>query len=88
MAELFANSGDPDQRPRSIASDLGLHCLPITHLRVSRLQWVKTLIKIVADNNLFFYLFIYFSEKIRLGTLIKCKCMLNTFYIQLNYMYL
>ena len=25
------------------ASDLGLHCLPITLLRVSRLQWVKDL---------------------------------------------
>ena len=41
MAKLFANSEDPDQTPRSVASDLGLHCLPITLLRVSRLQWVK-----------------------------------------------
>ena len=41
MAKLFANSGDPDQTPRSAASDLGLHCLPNTLLRVSRLQWVK-----------------------------------------------
>ena len=41
MAKLFANSGDPDQTPDSAASDLGLHCLPITLLRVSRLQWVK-----------------------------------------------
>ena len=40
-AKLFANSGDPDQTPRSAASDLGLHCLPITLLRVSQLQWVK-----------------------------------------------
>ena len=30
MAKLFANSGDPDQTSRSAASDLGLHCLPIT----------------------------------------------------------
>ena len=30
MNELFANSRDPDQTPRSVASDLGLHCLPIT----------------------------------------------------------
>ena len=29
MAKLFANSGDHDQTPRSAASDLGLHCLPI-----------------------------------------------------------
>ena len=40
MAKLFANSGDADQRPRSAVSDLGLHCLPITLLRVSQLQWV------------------------------------------------
>ena len=33
MAKLFANSGDPDQTPRSAASDLGLHCLPVTLLR-------------------------------------------------------
>ena len=30
MAKLFANSEDPDQTPRSAASDLGLHCLPST----------------------------------------------------------
>ena len=41
MAKLFANSGDPDQTPHSAAADLGLHCLPVTILRVSRLQWVK-----------------------------------------------
>ena len=43
MAKLFANSGDPDQTPHSAASNLGLHCLPITLLQVSRLQWVKGL---------------------------------------------
>ena len=41
MVELFANCGDPDQMPHSAASDLGLHCLPITLLWVSRLQWVN-----------------------------------------------
>ena len=25
---LYANSVDPDQMPHSVASDLGLHCLP------------------------------------------------------------
>ena len=30
MAKLFANSGDPDQTLRTAASDLGMHCLPIT----------------------------------------------------------
>ena len=41
MVELFANSGDPDQMGHSAVSDLGLHCLPITLLGVSRLQWVN-----------------------------------------------
>ena len=40
MAKLFATSGDPDKMSRSVASDLGLHCLPITLLGVSRLQWI------------------------------------------------
>ena len=44
MDKLFAKSGDPAQTPRSAASELGLHCLPITLLRVSRLQWVKRIL--------------------------------------------
>ena len=36
-----ANSLGPDQTPRSVTSDQGLHCLPITLLGVSRLKWVK-----------------------------------------------
>ena len=38
MVELFANNGGPDQMPHSAASDLGLHCLLITLLGVSRLH--------------------------------------------------
>ena len=38
MVELFAISGDPDQTPHSVASDLGLHCLPFTLIEVFRLQ--------------------------------------------------
>ena len=56
MVELFANSGDPDQTPRSAASDLGLHCLPVTRLGVTSCQRVK---------KCFFYLLkkrIYLSE--------------------------
>ena len=41
MVEPFANSGESDQTPHSAASDKGLHCLPITLLWVSRLQWVN-----------------------------------------------
>ena len=56
MAKLFANSRDPDQMPHSAASDLGLHCLPITLLQVSRLQWVNNLIN---QHLFFFYIFIH-----------------------------
>ena len=42
MAELFANSGDPDQMPHSVASALGLHCSPVTILGLCRLKWVKS----------------------------------------------
>ena len=48
MAKLFANSGDPDQMPHNVASDLGLHCLPVTLSGVSRLQWVKQHSKLVG----------------------------------------
>ena len=38
MAKLFANNGDPDQMRHSATSDLGLHCLPVSILGVSRLK--------------------------------------------------
>ena len=28
---MQANSGDPDQTLHCVASDLGLHCLPMSH---------------------------------------------------------
>ena len=60
MAKLFANSGDPDQTPHSAASDLGLHCLPVTLLRVSRLQWVNAnYMKMILG-----YFFLFFHESI------------------------
>ena len=36
-----ANSAEPDQTPHSVASDLGLHCLPVSHLWDARLKWVE-----------------------------------------------
>ena len=42
MAKLVADSGDPDQMPHIATSDLGLHCLPVTLLGVSRLQWFNS----------------------------------------------
>ena len=41
MAKLFANSGDPDQTLLSTAIDLGMHCLPIILLGVTRLKWIN-----------------------------------------------
>ena len=38
---LLANSVVPDQTPRSAASDLGLHCLPMSIKWDARLIWVK-----------------------------------------------
>ena len=36
-----ANSVDPDQTPHSPPSDLGLHCLPVSHLLEARHKGVK-----------------------------------------------
>ena len=33
---MIANNVDPDQIPHYVASDLGLHCLSMTLLQVSR----------------------------------------------------
>ena len=44
-----ANSVYPDQTPRSAASDLGLHCLQMSHLWDARLKWVKL---VLLDQNL------------------------------------
>ena len=48
--------------PHSAASDLGLHCLPVTLLWVSQIQWVKKSICSVffvsKGNLLDFYFFL------------------------------
>ena len=45
IPELNANCVDSDQMPHSVASDvasdLGVHCLPLTFLWDARLKWVK-----------------------------------------------
>ena len=40
MSKLLVNSRDPNRTPHSVASDLGLYCLPVTLMGVSRLKWV------------------------------------------------
>ena len=41
MPVINANSVDPDQTQRSAASDLGLHCLQMSHLWDARHKWVN-----------------------------------------------
>ena len=38
---MQANRGDPDQTLHSVASDLGLHNLPMSHKKDARHIWVK-----------------------------------------------
>ena len=54
LAKPFANSGDPDQMLRPAASDLGLQCLQITLLGVSRLQWVKSMSCNMKNGSLYY----------------------------------
>ena len=39
---ILANTVDCDQTPHDVASDLGLQCLPMSLLRVSRQEWVNS----------------------------------------------
>ena len=48
---LLANSVDPDQMSHYVAFDLGLHCLPMTILRVFRSEWVKSLMVIYVHTR-------------------------------------
>ena len=41
---MQANSGDPDQTLHSVASDLGLHYLPLSHKKDDSHIWVKNAI--------------------------------------------
>ena len=52
-----ANSVDQDQMLSSAMSDLGLHCLPVALLGVSRLKWVKCFVVYLY----FLYIFISIS---------------------------
>ena len=54
MVKLFANIADPDQMPHSAASDLGLHCLPLTLLGIFRLQWANNFVSYHNSCGLFF----------------------------------
>ena len=41
LTENYANSGDPDQMQHFVASDLGLHYLPMSHKKDTRHNGLK-----------------------------------------------
>ena len=51
LIEHSVNSGDPDQTARSAASDLGLHCFPLSHKKDARLIWVRIACPCVNSTN-------------------------------------
>ena len=51
ILNLIANSIDPDQTPRSAASDLGLRCLLMSLLWDARLEWIKDVRCITLVSN-------------------------------------
>ena len=67
IAKLFANSGDPDQMPQNAASDMGLHCLQISFLRISRIKWTKFELWMMKLSNFLFVINIYLLQKLRLS---------------------
>ena len=48
---MKANSGDSDQTPRYAASDLGLHCLHMSHKKDAWCVWVKKLAYMFLVSN-------------------------------------
>ena len=60
---LQANSGEPDQTPRSAASDLGLRRLPVSNKKDAMRIWVKMSlgIYIILIGLFSFHLFVHHS---------------------------
>ena len=57
----MANSEDPDQTPHSAASDLGLHCLPMSPKWAARLIWVNIVCR--KKNEPFIYIWLGHLKK-------------------------
>ena len=69
MAKLFANSGDSDQMLHFAASDLGLHCLPITLLGVPDYNGLKCLSQL--QQMAFWNIFLLFIKKKKYHVLVS-----------------
>ena len=50
---VIANSADPDQMPHTVASDMGLHCLPQSYFRNSRFYnfWVISFLPLTSKMD-------------------------------------
>ena len=48
---MQANSGDPHQTLHSVASDLGLRYLPMSHIKDARHIWVKLLLFCLSNKS-------------------------------------
>ena len=65
MAKPFANSGDPDQTQRSAASDLGLHCLPIALLGVTKIHWDNKITIYTQSTAFYLQKRLYMMQNVR-----------------------
>ena len=60
MAVLLAHNRDPDQMQHSVASHLGLHCLPITFLGLmGKNLWHACWVKYSVDHILKYFSYFY-----------------------------
>ena len=50
IENMLANSGDPDQTPHSVASDLGMRCLSMSLKKNARHLWVKKAIILLSKK--------------------------------------
>ena len=60
---VYSNSGEPDRTPCSAVSELGLHCLHMSHKKDASHIWVK------AKYNLIFQLICRQTGRDMLGAL-------------------
>ena len=67
---MLANSGDPEQTPHSLTSNLGLNCLPMSQKWDTRLIWVNFLSHVI-DNGRLVRRYIVFHNLLSLGVFLS-----------------
>ena len=51
IENFVSKQWNPDQTSRSATSDLGLHCLPLSHKKDAKLIWVESITNYEMDRN-------------------------------------